>query len=241
MENEVGVAANGVEQHWLHLMDTKRGLPTEDSIYGSNASMLQQGYGEEPLNLFSYADFVPGNIQSRNDHCQLFLNSDLVSSKQSHIDQNSTSRGFIDAWSDGDLKTIDESSVPSSEGNNLSPSSLTLSMAMVAGNAMDEGMKLASGSDYHKPKDCSVSWLPFNSGGPLAEVLQPSSIASGSDPASPYNSHGDSSPPATTVSSPTGILNKALLFSHSDSSVCNSPTLAASATPPEVVAFQWLS
>ncbi|KAL3524453.1 hypothetical protein ACH5RR_017287 [Cinchona calisaya] len=243
MDDEVVAAANGaVEQHWLHLLDTKRGLPTdEDSIYGTNASYMQQGGGygeEEPLNLFSYTDFGAGNIQNRNiDQCRLFLNSD-------HIDQHCTSSvGFIDAWSDGDLKTINESSVPSSEGgNNLPHSSLTLSMAMVEGSALDEGMRLGADSDHHKPKDCPVSWMSFNSGGPLAEVLQPSSIASGSNPTSPYTSNGDSiSPPATAVSSPTGILQKAALFPQSDSSVCNSPTLAASAAPPEVVAFQWLS
>ncbi|XP_027161231.1 growth-regulating factor 8-like isoform X1 [Coffea eugenioides] len=245
------MAANRVEQESLHLMDTRRreGLaPIRGYIYGTNASTLQQGYGEEgPLNLFSYATEIayPGGIHSRNDeYYHAFLNSDLIASKQPQIDQHCPPRGFIDAWSNGDLKTIDESSsVPSSKGYGLSPSSLTLSMAMAAGNALDEGMGLDEDSRPRMPtpKDSPVSWLPLIPGGPLAEVLQPNSVACGSNPASPYASNGDSvSPPATTVSSPTGIFQRAL-FSHSDGSVCNSPTLAASAAPPEVVAFQWLN
>lgn len=230
------VAANRVEQESLHLMDTKRGE--------GSAPSLQQGYGEEePLDMFSYATEIsyPGGIHSRNDEYHMFLNSDLIGSKQPQMDQHCTSRGFIDAWSNGDLKTIDKSFVPSSKGNDLSPSALTLSMAMLAGNALDEGMGLVADSHPRKPKDFPVSWLPFTSGGPLAEVLQPNSVAFESNPASPDASNGDSvSPPATTVSLPTGIFHKAL-FSESDGSVCNSPTLAASAAPPEVVAFQWLS
>ncbi|CDP04999.1 unnamed protein product [Coffea canephora] len=217
------MAANRVEQESLHLMDTRRreGLaPIRGYIYGTNASTLQQGYGEEgPLNLFSYATEIayPGGIHSRNDeHYHAFLNSDLIASKQPQMDQH---------W------------------NGLSPSSLPLSMAMAAGNALDEGTGLAEDSHPRMPtpKDSPVSWLPLIPGGPLAEVLQPNSVACGSNPASPYASNGDSvSPPATTVSSPTGIFQRAL-FSHSDGSVCNSPALAASAAPPEVVAFQWLN
>lgn len=241
MDSEV-VEANGVEQEWLHLMDTKRrgGLaPTQENSIYANASILQQGHGEEePLNLFSYSttDFAsPGSSHGRNNQYHLFLNSDLVASKQPQVDQYCDSRGFIDAWPNGDLKIFDESSVPSSKGNNLSPPSLTLSMAMVAGNALDEEMRLAADSDHHKSKDCPVSWLPFTSGGPLGEVLQPNSVACGSNPATPYTSNGDS-----INSSPTGILHKAL-FSQSDSRVCNSPTLEASAAPPKIVAFRWLA
>ncbi|XP_073292858.1 uncharacterized protein [Primulina huaijiensis] len=90
----------------------------------------------------------------------------------------------------------------------------------------------------HQTKDDSgnsspASWEPFARGGPLAEALQLGSLAI--DPASPYRSI--STPATTTISSPSGV-NHRTLFSNSDSSVCNSPTLAA---PPSEVAFHWLN
>lgn len=115
--------------------------------------------------------------------------------------------GFIDAWSiDNRNKGSGESSISVSEGD-VSPS-LNLSMAMAVGSALDEQMR-----------SIQTDWEPFARGGPLAEALQP---VGGSNPASPYNSV---STPATTVSSPSGVLHWTL-FSHSDGSVCNSPTLA---------------
>lgn len=231
------VATNGVEEQWLHLMDTKRGLPPTErhsSIYGgTNSSILHHGFAEEPPNLFSYTDLPrEEDIHSsrNNDDCHLFLNSDLISLKQPQMEDYRISRGFIDAWSNGNLETINnEPSISSSQGK-LSPSSLNLSIAMAADSA-----------DHHKDCPPVSNWLPFSSGGPLAEVLQPSYMAGGSNPASPYASNADSiSPPATSVSSPSGVLQRAL-FSQSDGSVCNSPNIALSTAPPELVAFQWLS
>ncbi|XP_073127660.1 uncharacterized protein [Henckelia pumila] len=143
---------------------------------------------------------------------------------------------FIDAWSTDNLN---------GDHRNLSPS-FNLSEDMNAENVMDqERRNVVTGRDVndfdgHKAKDDSgnsspVSWEPFARGGPLAEALQLGSVAIGeSNPASPYRSIGT---PATTISSPSGV-NHRTLFSNSDSSVCNSPTLAA---PPSEVAFHWLN
>ncbi|KAL2550833.1 Growth-regulating factor 2 [Forsythia ovata] len=241
------VAMHGTNLQWQHLMDTD--IANEGSIYNTNASVFHQDYVEnQPLNVFSYADYLaPDHVvpHSGGDQCYIgsFLDTGLVSlEKHSQIE---TPRGFIDAWSNNNGNA--ESSVSSDQGN-FPPSSLTLSMAMAAGNMLDEQMKkIATGSgvrDYndHKQEDSSwrgpVSSVPFAQGGPLAEALQPGSASlRGLNSASPYYSI---SPSATTVSSPSGVLQRTL-FTHSDSSVCNSPTLAAPTGLSEAVAFQWLN
>ncbi|XP_073310827.1 growth-regulating factor 7-like [Primulina huaijiensis] len=129
---------------------------------------------------------------------------------------------FTDAWSTDNLI---------SDQRNLSPS-VNLPVDMTAENVKH--------FDGHKTKDdlrdsTPVSWEPFARGGPLAEALQMSSVALGEwNPGSPYRSI---STPATTISSPSGV-NQRALFSNSDSSVCNSPTPAA---PPSEAAFKWLN
>uniref|UniRef100_A0A5B6YKB0 Growth-regulating factor n=1 Tax=Davidia involucrata TaxID=16924 RepID=A0A5B6YKB0_DAVIN len=240
------------EQQWQHLMQTNIGLTTGGSIYNTAGPIfLGQDYREEPLNLISYTDFGSPEANQQNNDRSLFLNPDLVSLEK---ESQETPRGFIDAWSNDNANTINsnnnnkyESSV-SSECK-LSPSSLTLSMAMATGNALDEEMgqiqmglgvtdsdhNYGVGGTCHKRQVSRwlspVSWVPSTPGGPLAEVLRPSTVAT----------NGDSiCTPATTVSSPTGVLQRTML-SLSDSSCCNSPTLAASKTPPEITAFQWLS
>ncbi|CAH9123405.1 unnamed protein product [Cuscuta epithymum] len=81
-------------------------------------------------------------------------------------------------------------------------------------------------------------WAPFESGGPLGEVLKPSSSQQQND--------GDSFSQAGTssVSSPSGVLQQpkaATPFSQSDGSVCNSPTTLPQPTPAsEMLPFQWL-
>lgn len=252
MQNgEMVAATNGVEQQWLHLMDPpRRGLPAERQFYGTNGSILHHGFPEDqPLNLFSYTDLTQEHIRNRHEDCHLFLNnSDLISLKQPQMEDFPISRDFIDAWSNGNLENINnEPSMSSSQGN-LSPSSLNLSIAMAAGDILDTQMGLSRAvhhppaeTEHGEPKYFPAAWLPFSSGGPLAEVLQPSNMCGGSNPASPYATNTDSiSPPPTAVSSPSGVLQRAL-FSQSDGSVCNSPTIAVSAAPQEVVPFQWFS
>ncbi|PIN22923.1 hypothetical protein CDL12_04360 [Handroanthus impetiginosus] len=164
------------------------------SIYAYNALFHQDYMEQPPLNLLNYA----------------------------------STTGFIDAWSIDNLNSTNnngdnsESSLSMNHGN-LSPS-LNLSIAMAAGDIIDEEMRkiqMGSGEEQITENLSPISWEPFARGGPLAEVLQPT------NPASPIST------PATTVSSPSGVLHRTL-FSHSDSSVCNSPTFGA---PPSEVAF----
>ncbi|KAM7499823.1 hypothetical protein LguiA_024237 [Lonicera macranthoides] len=218
------------EQQWQHFMPSSRTL---GSIYNTSSSVFQPSFEEEPLqNLLSYTDFggTSSDVQ-RNGECNFFMNQDLVSLV--------TPRGFIDAWSNDKPYADNESSVTSH--GNLSPSSLNLSMAMAVGNALDEEMGLGDGDTGHpNPTQASrwsspVSWVGSTAGGPLGEVLRPSTVAVGSNPASPYGG----SPPTTAVSSPSGVLHRNVL-SLSDSSVCNSPTFAASTATPETVFFQWV-
>ncbi|CAK9158233.1 unnamed protein product [Ilex paraguariensis] len=224
MEGEM-VTMDSSAQEWLDLVHANLGL--------ANSSAFRQHYGvEESLNL--YEDFNGPVENQQNDESNLFLNTELVSMER--LTQIETSRGFIDAWSNDNPNTQDnnsynESSV-SSHGN-LSPSSLTLSMAMAAGESVDEKMgmiKMGLGlkvSDEHKTQVSSWQspgpWVASTTpGGPLAEALRP--VSAGSNPESPHAGNGDSvSPPPTTVSSPSGVLHRTML-SLSDSSGSNSPT-----------------
>lgn len=241
MEGEM-VTMDTSEQQWQQYMN-------EGSIYNTstNPSIFEQSYGDEAMNLLSLPEI--GGTSSQNDEYNLFINQ-----------YEQPPRDFIDAWSnDNNLNTEQNNSEPSSvppANGNLSPSSLNLSMAMAVGNSLDEeigqiqmglGPLGGGGRDasyHHKPQVSSwlspVQWMGSSStpGGPLAEVLRPSNVAVCSNQGS-----DGISPPGTSSSSPSGVLQRTML-SLSDSSVCNSPTLAATATPsaaPEVLGFQWLS
>lgn len=184
--------------NWMLAMDRSKQQQWQQQLLQQTniTSVFNQDCIDESLNLIPYAD-----------ECNLFLNPDLE-----------TPRGFIDAWSNEDPNSTNnnnnESSV-SSRGN-LSPSSLTLSMATAAAGGSDAltgemGGQIQMGlgirdSDHHEAQVSSwlssVSWEGSTPGGPLAEVLRPSSAAV--------------STPATRVSSP-------------------------SAATPEIMPFQWLS
>ncbi|GFZ06360.1 growth-regulating factor 7 [Actinidia rufa] len=123
-------------------------------------------------------DFGAPEIDHQNDECSLFLNPELINLEEEP--EIETPRGFIDACSN-------ESSVSS---KTLSPSSLKLSMAMVAGEALDEEMDLGVGDwerETPQVSSClrSVSWEGSVPGGPLAEMLLQSSNSS-------YACNGDS-------------------------------------------------
>ncbi|KAL2558788.1 growth-regulating factor 4-like [Forsythia ovata] len=232
-------------QQWQHLVDASIGFGDEGSIYSSIASVFHRDYvQQQPMNMFSYTNFPASEdvfkCSGGESNNGVFCNPDLVFLDKHP--QNETSRGFIDAWSNDNENGNFETSV-SSEHGNLSTCSLDLSMTMAAGNVLDEEMRKnqvecgVDDSDVHSRLLSPVSWMPFAQGGPLGEALRPGSVAGGgSNPASPYDSI---SPPATTVSSPSGVLHWTL-FSHTDSSVCNSPTTLAAAptATPEVFAFQ---
>lgn len=133
----------------------------------------------------------------------------------------SQSTGFIDAWSIENLNSRSvESSISLSEGD-LSPS-LNLSMAMAVGEVLDEQMRnIETEAPVEDRNDDGgiEKTIWWGGGGPLGEALQQGA----STPASPLGT------PATTVSSPSGVLHRTL-FSHSDGSVCNSPTALAPET-----------
>ncbi|KAF8379801.1 hypothetical protein HHK36_029250 [Tetracentron sinense] len=150
-------------EHWQQLMQSKVGLRIGDTNCNANALFLHQHY-EEPLNLNSYRNFSAGgegpDILQQNDQCGLFLKPQLVEEAAS-AEQREAPRSFIDAWStaegDESRDTSNKSSVTSN--GKLSSSSLTLSMSGC--NAISEDMN-------------PVSWITSPPGGPLAEVLRPS-------------------------------------------------------------------
>ncbi|OIT08245.1 PREDICTED: growth-regulating factor 8-like isoform X1 [Nicotiana attenuata] len=238
MEGEL-VAKAGAGQQWQHLMDS--------NIHPAD---WQDSYREEALNLLACRDLERTEDVSmrHNGEFNFMINPELLSLDKQTVRE--APRDLINAWSNDNIynnsnnENMEEGSLWPSEGN-ISPSSLTLSMAMAAGNALDEDMGLESSvmnNSYQNKSWEKFSWVPFASGGPLAEVLHPSSsINQGENPASSYTSNCDSiSPAATTVSSPSGVLQRTM-FSHSDGSVCNSPILAPPTNTSETVPFQWLS
>ncbi|KAA8549940.1 hypothetical protein F0562_001624 [Nyssa sinensis] len=137
MEGDM-VTMDTSEQQWKHLMH--RELSTEGSIYNTGATFFQQDYREEPLNLISYTDFGALESDQQNNECSIFFNPDLVSLEK---EPQENPRGFIDAWSKDNANASNSSNrnEPSifSPGN-LSLSSLNFSMAMAAGNTVDEEM-----------------------------------------------------------------------------------------------------
>ncbi|KAF7146960.1 hypothetical protein RHSIM_Rhsim03G0214300 [Rhododendron simsii] len=176
-------------------------------------------FSDEPLNLYPYTDFGAPEPEP-----------DLISLQTQN--RMETPRGFIDAWSKTDSNANKKPSSSVSSHSNKWPSSLTLSVAMAAGNALDEEMghiETGSGNadsgelELHKAN--VSSWLSPGSyvgsapGGPLAEMLRPNSMAACSD------------------SSPSEVLQRTLL-SLSDSSGCTSPAIGA---VPEIMPFQWLN
>lgn len=196
------VALDGAEQQWPRLVEQGNvGFPNEgsSSIYGSSTLLHQDYVDQMPMNALPYSNFFTPEI----DHTPI---------------------GFIDAWS-ADNNLSSNNNVDNSEYSLLANHpSLDLSIAMAAGNFVDAQMghvQFGAGVKCCDNEKSSVSWEPFARGGPLAEALQSGSVCT--NPASPHDSMN--TPPATTVSSPSGVLHRTL-FSHSDGSVCNSPTFA---------------
>ncbi|KAK1392168.1 Growth-regulating factor [Heracleum sosnowskyi] len=221
MESKM-IAMDASEQQWHQLM-------SEGSIYHTSTtdpSIFQHNdHGkEQKLNLLS----IPEIGNSSTDEYNMFLNPYY------------SPRDFVDAWSN-DCNPENDSKNESSGATigNLSPSSLNLSMSMAVSDSFDSEMvQFGKGEGRDAYQRCHglswlspVSWMGSTSGGPLAEVLRPISVADG-DAISPL---------APSVSSPSGVLQRAVL-SLSDSSVCNSPTgVATSTAAPEIVGFQWLN
>ncbi|XP_021805463.1 growth-regulating factor 7 isoform X1 [Prunus avium] len=244
------------DPQWQHLMQSKTELNSKIPFFDANSSIFTQRSEEECfLNLNSYTNFNAGGEDQPDNECNMFLNPDVVSLDNPLLEE--TPRCFIDAWSktviDEDtmansVNNKDNSSAPSS--GQLSPSSLTLSMGGY--NSINEEMgqtqmSLGNNGNDMKPGLSTwlspASWVASAPGGPLAEVLKPTTSAA-SNPSSPITAvtaNGElGSPLATTVSSPSGVLQKTFA-SLSDSSGNSSPTLASSrAKQPEIVSL-WLN
>lgn len=182
------------------------------SVYGTSSFFHQDYAVQQPLNVPSYSSFPASEID--------------------------TPTGFIDAWSIHNLDSSSSGNAESSTTMNhghLSSPSLNLSIAMGAGHVVDQEMGSIEFRDEQSVQDSRwmnpVSWEPFAQGGPLAEALQLGSfpLSACKNLSSPRDSIGT---PATTVSSPSGVLHRTL-FSHSDGSVCNSPTPTPAAPTSE--------
>lgn len=235
------VAMAASDPRWLHLMQTRIEIPSKPSFCDTNnTAIFNQHAEQEPyLNLNSYANFGTGEDQQERE-CALFLNPEVVS-LDNHTDSE-TPRSFIDAWSKTAMEetmarshNVNQSSVTSQR--KLSPSSLTLSMGG-SGSINDEmgQTQIGSGFNGSDAKSHVTSWLTPTSwaasspGGPLAEVLRPSSVTATASAASDPNS---GSPPATAVSSPSGVLQKTPA-TLSDSSGCSSPAIGSSKVKAEI-------
>ncbi|OMO95091.1 Growth-regulating factor 8 [Corchorus capsularis] len=230
--NEELIPLASSDQQWHHLM--------QNSVFNQNYS------NKESLNLNSYANFNAAEDQ-RSNHCPLFLNSEIVQ-KSPEV----AGRGFIDAWSQN-ANSGAETSVSSNGKLSLSSS---LSLSMGVNSIRDKEMGLIhmglgvnesdQNHEYASKSHLSTWSAPASAstpGGPLAEVLRLSKIATAtaaadgsSNLSSPVT--GSGSPTVTAVSSPSGVLQRTLA-SWSDSSGSSSPTIPSSGAKPEI-SFMWL-
>nr|QOE77263.1 growth-regulating factor 7a [Populus alba x Populus glandulosa] len=220
LKGEAGPIAKN-DQQWPHLVHKEIELATEGSF--NSASVLKQHYQGESLNLNSFGNFNAREDQQSNQY-SLFLDE--------------APRSFIDAWSN-DAISRNTSSVSSDGKLHLSPLSLSMGSNRSTDDEMGQiRMGLGLIKSDRNEEGGNTSSTP---GGPLAEVLQlRTSNTTGTNQSSSVMENGDSiSPPATTVSSPSGVLQKTLA-SFSDSSGNSSPTLASSRTKPET-AMLWLN
>ncbi|KAK8569745.1 hypothetical protein V6N13_046790 [Hibiscus sabdariffa] len=142
------------DQQWYQLMQIKaatEGFPV-------------QNYNKQPLDLISCPNF---------NSCPWFLNSEIVPLEKP------AARGFIDAWSTV-VSTSAEASV--SCNGELSVSSLHLTKGINTMTDDEMGVSECGENREYASKPHLSSWLAPAStpGGPLAEVLRPSSSKSSS-------------------------------------------------------------
>ncbi|XP_022738024.1 uncharacterized protein LOC111290807 isoform X2 [Durio zibethinus] len=227
MNELIPLASSDQQRH--HLMQMG---PTIASSFSNadNTFVHNQNYNKEPLNLNSYANFSGTEDQQRTS-CPLFLNSEIVQLDKS---PKGTPRGFVDAWSTGisdDHKANSGAETSVSSNGKLSLSSPSPSMGV--NNIRDDelgpihmGLGVTESDQNHEYASKShlsswlapASWAASTPGGPLAEVLRPSKIATAtedpegsSNPSSSVTGNGNScSPAALAVSSPSGVLQRTL-------------------------------
>lgn len=223
-------------------MQSKMELNSNTSLCDTDSSVLGHSSVEEPfLDLNSYANF---DTSQQDGECgNLFLVPDVVSFRSSCFAENP--RSFIDAWGNK------ESSV-SSIGK-LSPSSLTLTMGGLGYNSINNeiGSSITQmGSGYYENSSKFLdSWHipPWVGspppGGPLGEVLGPSSLTATpsavSNQSSPITGNGDTeSLLATTMSSSSMVLQKTHTSLSADSNgSSSSPTFGSSKEKAEIALF----
>ncbi|XP_027334405.1 growth-regulating factor 7 isoform X2 [Abrus precatorius] len=249
MLNGDPISLGASDSEWQSLMHNKVGMSSESSCHNTH-----------PQYLNSFALYSSG-LDQQNRSLPLFLNP-LVVPMESF--QSEKPRGFIDAWSNTETG---ESNANSNNKNcaasigKLSLSSLDLSMG--GGTAVHEDMGtiemglglMEPDANAHNDTKISLSnwlnptapWVASTStpGGPLAEVLRPSTVTATnettSNPSSPVITHVESnSPLGTMVSSPSGVLQKTLA-SLSDSSSNSSPTIASSRANSEMPLLRFQS
>ncbi|GAV73247.1 WRC domain-containing protein/QLQ domain-containing protein [Cephalotus follicularis] len=241
------VPITSTDQQWQHLLQQTKIVPNPVRSYcNTNDSYVLGQLYREPLNLNSYEGFSAGKEVSTTD-CPFFQNPELISIQKPHT---KTAMGFIEAWPNGESHDPNancgsKSFVSSNE--KLSLSSLSLSVGghddmghIQMGSEVTESCQNHEGgtktSSWHVPSSWAAASTP---GGPLAEVLRPSNARTASTSSSPIARDGDpGSPPATAISSPSGVLQKTLA-SLSDSSASSSPTLASSGAKPEIALMLW--
>ncbi|KAF6143739.1 hypothetical protein GIB67_041243 [Kingdonia uniflora] len=228
-------------QQWQQMMQPKQ---------CSGSPVSHQRY-EDGLNMNSYTE----TQQQQSDSCFMFLNPELSSLDDPlGSDQRQTPKGFIDAWS------RESNKLTMYPDEKISASTLSLSMSggeeLGLGITDSEVSENGGNGGRNKSQPPSwmnhVSWTTSAPGGPLGEVLQSGSHngtnGQSSNGGGGLNlmtdgwsiSGGDtttSSPQTTTISSPSGVLQKALA-SFSDSSGGSSPTFAAAKSE---IALQWMS
>ncbi|XP_043718143.1 growth-regulating factor 3-like [Telopea speciosissima] len=237
-------------QHWSQLMQSK-----------ANSAEFRRPYeGDRSLDTCSnFGDGGRSEPHHLNDRCFQFLNPEVTSlGEPSSPEHRQTPMRFMDGWS-----SPARDSTSKNAGNKLSicsygklpPSALTLSMSGGNVSNEEEREQIQMGLGVIAP------WSPSPPGGPLAEVLRPSMAGSKSHGccgggkssscccgglnfnlmSGAWGTSGDTtgSPIATTVSSPSEVLQQTLT-SVSDSSGGSNPTFKAGTVKSEI-ALQWLN
>lgn len=167
----------------------------------------------------------PSVFQHQFEGQPLNLNSNCVYNPKSEM--GLLKRPLIDAWSMGFAGNKEN------YGSNKAP----FSSNGGHGNAIDENM-----CQIHMGLGVIDSWVgssPTSPGGPLAEVLRPGSVATATIAATDASEGYFVTPPATAVSSPSGVLQKTHA-SFSDSSGSSSPTYHNSKAKSDMP-FHWLN
>ncbi|KAE9608826.1 putative transcription factor interactor and regulator C3H-WRC/GRF family [Lupinus albus] len=196
----------------------------------------------EPQYLNSFALYNSGVLDQQNRRSSMFRNA-LDFPMESL--QSPKPRGYIDAWS------TEESNGNTNKSNVASIGKFSLDLSMGGGRVhedigtIDMGLGLMENGNNTKQNDTKThlsNWLTPSSssshwvasttlGGPLAEVLRPSTITNdaASNQSSSVITHAESSSNTlgTLVSPPSGVLHKTIA-SFSDSSSNSSPRVGSS-------------